>query len=59
MDHVGLPVGEGVPQAEVPAGISLSLAAELLDQQEGYADLADMYAGIAEMDKILPRHARR
>ena len=48
------PWGEGVPQAEVPAGISLSLAAELLDQQEGYADLADMYAGIAEMDKILP-----
>ncbi|MFR3877328.1 MAG: hypothetical protein ACLTYW_03355 [Collinsella sp.] len=43
-----------MPQAEVPAGISLSLAAELLDQQEGYADLADMYAGIAEMDKILP-----
>ena len=40
------PWGEGVPQAEVPAGISLSLAAELLDQQEGYADLADMYAGI-------------
>lgn len=28
------PWGEGVPQAEVPAGISLSLAAELLDQQE-------------------------
>ncbi len=48
-----------MPQAEVPAGISLSLAAELLDRQEGYADLADMYAGIAEMDKILPRHARR
>ena len=48
------PWGEGVSQAEVPAGISLSLAAELLDQQEGYADLADMYAGIAEMDKILP-----
>ena len=48
------PWGEGVPQAEVPAGISLALAAEVLDQQEGYADLADMYAGIAKMDQILP-----
>ncbi|HJG37701.1 SIS domain-containing protein [Enorma phocaeensis] len=48
------PWGEGVPQAEVPAGISLSLAAELLDQQEGFADLADLYAGIAKMDEILP-----
>lgn len=48
------PWGEGVPQAEVPAGISLALAAELLDQQEGYADLADMYEGIAKMDRILP-----
>ncbi|MFR3876872.1 MAG: SIS domain-containing protein [Collinsella sp.] len=48
------PWGEGVPQAEVPAGISLALASELLDQQEGYADLADMYEGIAKMDQILP-----
>ena len=48
------PWGEGVSQAEVPQGIGALIAAELLDQQEGYADLADMYAGIAEMDKILP-----
>lgn len=48
------PWGEGVPQAEVPAGISLALASELLYQQEGYADLADMYEGIAKMDQILP-----
>ncbi len=54
MNHVGLPMGRGCAAGRVPAGISLSLAAELLDQQEGYADLADMYAGIAEMDKILP-----
>ena len=48
------PWGKGESQAEVPQGIGALIAAELLHQQEGYADLADMYAGIAEMDKILP-----
>ena len=49
------PWGEGVPQAEVPAGISLLLAAELLDRQEGYVDLSDLCAGIAQMDAIIAR----
>ena len=39
------PWGEDVPQAEVPQGIGALIAAELLDQQEGYEALADMYAG--------------
>ncbi|AEB06820.1 sugar isomerase (SIS) [Coriobacterium glomerans PW2] len=51
------PWGEGVPAAEVPAGISLWLAAELLDQQERYADFGNMTSGIAAMDEII-RSAR-
>lgn len=48
------PWGEGVPQAEVPQGIGVLMAAELLDQQEGYEALADMYAGLKQMDALLP-----
>lgn len=48
------PWGEGVPQAEVPQGIGALIAAELLDQQEGYEALADMYAGLKQMDALLP-----
>lgn len=48
------PWGDGVPTADIPSGLSLALAAELLDQQEGYAALSDMYAGIEKMDEILP-----
>ncbi len=46
--------GEGVPQAEVPQGIGALIAAELLDQQEGYEALADMYEGLKQMDALLP-----
>ena len=46
--------GEGVPQAEVPQGIGALMAAELLDQQEGYEALADMYEGLKKMDALLP-----
>lgn len=48
------PWGEGVPQAEVPQGIGALIAAELLDQQEGYEALADMYEGLKQMDALLP-----
>ena len=48
------PWGEGVPQAEVPQGIGALMAAELLDQQEGYETLADMYEGLKQMDALLP-----
>ena len=48
------PWGEGVPQAEVPQGIGVLMAAELLDQQEGYEALADMYEGLKQMDALLP-----
>ena len=48
------PWGEGVSQAEVPQGIGALIAAELLDQQEGYEALADMYAGLKQMDALLP-----
>lgn len=43
------PWGEGVSQAEVPQGIGALIAAELLDQQEGYEALADMYEGLKQM----------
>ena len=48
------PWGEGVSQAEVPQGIGALIAAELLHQQEGYEALADMYAGLKQMDALLP-----
>lgn len=47
------PWSDDVSQLKVPAGITLLLAGELLDQQEGYADLADLYDGVAKMDEIL------
>ena len=43
-----------MPQAEVPQGIGALIAAELLDQQEGYEALADMYEGLKQMDALLP-----
>lgn len=48
------PWGKGESQAEVPQGIGVLMAAELLDQQEGYEALADMYAGLKQMDALLP-----
>ncbi|MFR3924528.1 MAG: SIS domain-containing protein [Collinsella sp.] len=54
VDHLGLPWGEGVSQAEVPQGIGALIAAELLDQQECYEALADMYEGLKQMDALLP-----
>lgn len=48
------PWGADVPAGEVPSGIAPLIAAELLDQQEGYADLADLYQGVAVMDDVLP-----
>lgn len=53
------PWGEGVSQAEVPQGIGALIAAELLDQQEGYEALADMYEGLKQMDALLPAAVRR
>ncbi len=47
------PWGEGVSQAEVPQDWAL-IAAELVDQQEGYEALADMYKGLKQMDALLP-----
>ncbi|MFR3878014.1 MAG: hypothetical protein ACLTYW_07540 [Collinsella sp.] len=41
-------------QAEVPQGIGALIAAELLDQQECYEALADMYEGLKQMDALLP-----
>ena len=43
-----------MPQVEVPQGIGALIAAELLDQQEGYEALADMYEGLKQMDALLP-----
>ena len=52
------PWGADVPASEVPSGIAPLLAAELLDQQEGFADLPDLYRGVDTMDEVLPA-ARR
>ena len=38
----------------MPQGIGALIAAELLDQQEGYEALADMYEGLKQMDALLP-----
>lgn len=46
--------GDDVPTAEVPSGISLSLAAELMLAQEGFDKYDALMAGIAKMDEILP-----
>ena len=48
------PWGADVPASEVPSGIAPLLAAELLDQQEGFADLPDLYRGVDTMDEVLP-----
>lgn len=45
---------DGVPQSEVPAGMALMIATELLDRLEGRAISAELRAGIAIMDEILP-----
>lgn len=48
------PWSDDVSQLKVSAGITLLLAGELLDQQEGYSDLNELYEGVAVMDQILP-----
>ena len=40
------------PLIVLPVGALI--AAELLDQQEGYEALADMYEGLKQMDALLP-----
>ena len=47
------PWSDDVSQLKVSAGITLLLAGELLDQQEGYSDLNELYEGVAVMDQIL------
>lgn len=48
------PWSDDVSQLKVSAGITLLLAGELLDQQEGHSDLNELYEGVAVMDQILP-----
>lgn len=48
------PWGTDVPASEVPSGMAPLLAAELLDQQEGFADLPNLYRGVDTMDEVLP-----
>ena len=47
------PWGEGVPTAEVPSGITLLLAAELLKAQEGFDKYDALCDGIQKMDGIV------
>lgn len=47
------PWGDGVPTAEVPSGITLLLAAELLRAQEGFAKYDALCSGIQKMDGIV------
>lgn len=53
------PWGEEIPQAEVPAGISLLLAGDLLAKEDGYEHLDALVDGIAKMDEILPKARTR
>ena len=46
------PWGKGESQAEVPQGIGVLMAAELLDQQEGYEALADRFAELCQQHKF-------
>lgn len=47
------PWGEGVPTSEVPSGITLALAAELLQAQEGFDKYEALMTGIEKMDAIV------
>lgn len=53
------PWGTDVPAGEVPSGIAPLIAAELLEQQEGYEHLSDMYQGVGIMDNVLPAARRK
>lgn len=48
------PWGNEVPTAQVPSGISLALAAELMLAQEGFRKYEALMAGMAKLDEILP-----
>ncbi len=47
------PWGDGVPTAEVPSGITLLLAAELIKAQEGFDKYDALCDGIKKMDGIV------
>lgn len=47
------PWGEGVTTAEVPSGITLALAAELMLAQEGFSKYDALMKGIEKMDAIV------
>lgn len=51
------PWGDNIPQAEVPIGITLQVAAELIQAQEDLVIFDDLMAGIAAIDDVLV-HAR-
>ena len=53
------PWGTDVPAGEVPSGIAPLIAAELLEQQEEYEHLSDMYQGVGIMDNVLPAARRK
>ena len=45
--------GDGVSIADVPSGITLMLAAELIQAQEDFAKYDELYDGIQKMDSII------
>ncbi|MCI1664785.1 MAG: SIS domain-containing protein [Atopobiaceae bacterium] len=45
--------GNDVPTAQIPSGMSLSLAAELVNEQDGYEDLDTLMAAIGQIDGIV------
>lgn len=47
------PWGDGVPTSEVPSGITLALAAELIKAQEGFDKYDALMDGIKKMDGIV------
>lgn len=48
------PWGDDVPTKEVPLGISLLLAAELIQKQEGFEKYDALNAGLATIDELIP-----
>lgn len=53
------PWGDDVPTSQIPSGITLSLAAELIQQQEGFSKYDMLMDGIQKMDDIVKNASKK
>ena len=53
------PWGDDVPTNQIPSGITLSLAAELIKAQEGFAKYDALMNGIQKMDEIVKNASKK